>query len=799
MLLALLAVAWLLGIAASSFTQADPAATPAAAGLLGVISFALRPRWATLGLIAAGSIFIAAAGWRYEATVREPSPIARFNDGAPVRLRAMVADEPDEQSTSRLIRLDVRESYSVGAWRPDSGGVVMRVPLFPEHRYGDLLEIRGALEPPPIFEGFDYRDYLFRQGIDSLVTYPDVRLLAENRGSAARAALFDIRSTLNDSISRILPSPEAGLAAGILLGSKSDLPSDLTEDMQSTGTSHLVAVSGQNVVFLAALLMAALAWVIGRRPAAWAALAGILAYAALVGAQPSVVRALIMGVLYVVAIALGRRNTAFVAMGVAAAVMTADDPQIVHDVSFQLSFAATLGLIVLTSPLAAGLERLASRSAAIADFPPTRGIIDIATMTIAATAFTLPIIAINFQRVSLVAPLANLFAVPAFATVAATSALAAITAFVLPGDAGFMSWLAWPPATYMIEVIRLFAGVPLASSEIRGVHVEHAIAYYAALGALIWWLSHRRAEPESIEQPQMLYAAGRRLIPAAALAVVICLASALIWLAASAPDSGRLTVTFLDVGQGDAILIDGPDGHRVLVDGGPSGEAISAALGRRLPFHDRRLDMVVLTHPQQDHLGGLPEVLEQYSVRSVLTNGFDSDSAAFRIWSEALSRHGISPVHGTRGQTIDLGHGAMLSVLSAGPGAYASGVNNSSLVLRLAMRDISFLLTGDITQEGEAALLRTGADLRTTVLKVAHHGSSTSTSTQLLSEARPIVDVISVGAGNPYGHPVKQVLQRLEGDLILRTDENGDVVLSTDGHRLWLETQRHQPAAASAR
>ena len=795
MILAVLAVAWLLGIAAASFTGTDPAASLAAAGLLGVVSFALRPRWSTLAFIAASTVLIFAAGWRYESTVREESPVARFNEGATVRLRALVTDEPDEQVTSRVLRLEVRESFTNGRWRPDSGGVVMRVPPFPEYRYGDLLEVRGHLETPPTFEAFDYRGYLAHRGIDSLVAYPAVRVLDHDRGNPVRAAILDRRSALSESITRIIPNPEAGLAAGILFGTRSRLPSDLTEDMQATGTSHLVAVSGQNVVLLAALLMGTLAWLIGRRPAAWTALVAILFYAALVGAQPSVVRAAIMGGLYVVAIALGRRNTAFVAMGMAAALMTAHDPQIVHDVSFQLSFAATLGLILLTSPLAAAFERLASRIPAISDFPLTPMFLDVATMTLAATAFTLPILAINFQRVSLAAPIANLFAVPAFVAVAATSGVAAVTGLILPGDAGFMAWVAWPPAAYMIAVIRLFAGLPVASTEIPGVHAEHAIAYYAVLGGLIWLLT--RVPPERVERSQPASFRPRRLVPAAALAIVLCLASALLWLAASAPESGHLTVTFLDVGQGDAILIEGPDGHRILVDGGPSGETIAAALGRRLPFHDRRLDMIVLTHPQQDHLGGLPDVLEQYDVRSVLANSRQADSGAYLAWRDALDTSGIPPLAAARGQTIDLGGGAVVSVLSPGPNDYPVSVNDSSLVLRITMADISFLLTGDITEVGESALVASGSDLRTTVLKVAHHGSKTSTSLDFLERAKPTIDVISVGAGNRYGHPVPEILERLEGDLVLRTDEHGDVILSTDGRNLWLETQRGRAPAVS--
>jgi len=242
-------------------------------------------------------------------------------------------------------------------------------------------------------------------------------------------------------------------------------------------------------------------------------------------------------------------------------------------------------------------------------------LLEVAAMTLAATAFTLPIIAINFHRVSLAAPFANLFAVPAFVVVAITSGLAAVAALVLPGDAAFVGWLAWPPAAYLITVIRLFAGLPVASVDLRGIHLEHAIAYYAALAAALVWLNRRPLQ--HVERP----AAARhpripRLLPTGGLALLLALACGLLWLAASAPNHGRLTVTFLDVGQGEAILIESPEGHRILLDGGPSGEAITPALGRHLPFYDRRLDLVMLNHPQLDHIGGLPTVIDQYAVAS---------------------------------------------------------------------------------------------------------------------------------------------------------------------------------------
>jgi competence protein ComEC len=415
-ILGVLAFAWLLGVAAAAFTGADPWASLAAAAGLAAASFALRPRPSTLGLIALGAALIFAAAWRYDSTAPPdtPSGIARQNDEDAVRFRALVAAEPDERGSTVRYRLAVREVYWGGRWQPESGGVLMRKAPFPRYDYGDLLELRGELETPPTFDDFDYREYLLRRGIGSLIAYPRVSVLAHDQGSAFRAALIDTRARLSGALADALPEPEASLAAGVLLGKRVDLPPDLTEDMNATGTSHLVAVSGQNVTLVAGLLMAALAWAIGRRPAAWLALAAVIGYSLLVGGEPSVVRAAIMGALYVIATALGRQSSGPIALALAGAVMTAIDPQAVHEVSFQLSFAATLGLMTLGSLLITRAQALAQRWPAVSAFPLTRPAIELAAVTLAAIAFTLPITAVNFQRVSLVAPLANLLAVPAF-------------------------------------------------------------------------------------------------------------------------------------------------------------------------------------------------------------------------------------------------------------------------------------------------------------------------------------------------------------------------------------------------
>ncbi len=795
MTLAVLALAWLLGLAAAAFSGANPAAAVAAASLLGAVTFAVRPRAGTLVVIGVGAVLAAGATWQYdETTPSAEGTVAAFNDSEEdVRLRGVVDGEPDERATGRLYRVDVREWFDGVRWAEAEGKVLVRTQLFPAYEYGDLIEIEGELDEPPVFPEFDYRDYLLRQGVVSLAAYPDVTLVESGHGSALKGAVIDVRQSLSGRLDEVLPEPQSSLASGVLLGTRSNLAPDLKEAMRATGTSHLVAVSGQNVALLAGLLIAATAWAIGRRPASWLALATIVCYAVLVGGQASVVRATIMASIYVMSIVLGRQSAAPVGLVLAAAVMTTLDPQVVHDVGFQLSFAATIGLITLGQELKLRLEALATRWPAVARSPVTAPLVETFAITSAAIVFTLPITTLAFGEVSVVALPANLFAVPAFVAVALTAALA-VAASVVPGGE-VMGWVAWLPATYMIGVIELFASLP-ASVTVRGVSLWMAVPYYAALGGFTWWLTLGQV---GIPQPPRVWQrTGPRPANAMATAAVVVVAGVLVWVVIGTGDDGdRLSVTFLDVGQGDAILIEGPGGQRILVDGGPGGDALSGALGRQLPFHDRRIDLVIVTHPQADHIGGLPAALESYEVGAVLDSAFEDDSPFYEALVDAADTAGVPRHVGTLGQTIDLGGGARIEVI--GPddalSARAAGLsdadpNNASTVLRVVMGEVSFLLTGDIEADGEAALVRSGAELRATVLKVAHHGSSTSTTAAFLSRAAPAISVISVGATNTFGHPTAAVLSRLSEGYVLRTDEDGDVRMETDGERLWVMTGR---------
>jgi competence protein ComEC len=250
-------------------------------------------------------------------------------------------------------------------------------------------------------------------------------------------------------------------------------------------------------------------------------------------------------------------------------------------------------------------------------------------------------------------------------------------------------------------------------------------------------------------------------------------------------------VSFLDVGQGDAIFIQTPSGRQALIDGGPSPSVLLSHLGRRMGFWDRSLDLMVLTHPDADHITGLVSALERYRVEKVVFREMGCDDAMCDEWWQLVEDRGATVYRGEAGLEIELDEGLQLEVLHPGVELLAGeGFNDNSLVTRLTYGDASMLLTGDIQAKAERRLLADKAHLRSTVLKVAHHGGCDSTTTEFLEAVDPRVLTISVGDGNDFDHPCDAVLRRLNGRTVYRTDKHGTVTLITDGKQMWVRTER---------
>jgi competence protein ComEC len=349
--------------------------------------------------------------------------------------------------------------------------------------------------------------------------------------------------------------------------------------------------------------------------------------------------------------------------------------------------------------------------------------------------------------------------------------------------------VAWLFLTYTIAIVELTARVPYASLDVGRISLSLVCLYYGLLagGTIV-----------TAQEPSPLKTLWQRLtdrLSTKALVAGLAIVVLLVWAAAFSLPDGKLHVTFLDVGQGDAILIQTPQGQKVVVDGGPSPTALLTALGRRMPFWDRTIDLVVLTHPHDDHVSGLIPVLERYKVRAFLDGGQEHPTPTYTHCLELIQEKGIPYQLARSGVRIQLGEGLQMKILHP-KDEFLSGtnsdVNNNSIVLRLVYGRISFLLAGDVEEEAEAVLLFSNENLASTILKSPHHGSDTSLNPRFLEAVNPRLAVIQVGADNKFGHPDPTTLAELEEHdvTVLRTDQNGTVEVVSDGERYWIKAER---------
>lgn len=779
----LLGWCWLAGVALGPALGPPPFLV----SVLGVFAILLGAvaRRLSVGLLVAGCVLALSSGaWRYQqgASLLEPPPLVG-SVGQAVSLRGTIAAEPTPRGQAMDFTLEVEERLAVGAWHPTMGRLLVRTEGLLDLRLGDRVEVVGVLEAPVDSEVFAYRSYLARQGIHALLYYP--RLVRLGRGNAPEADLFlaGIRAAGADLFARLLPEPTAALAQGIVLGERAAIPRDLVADLSRTNTTHLIAISGMNI----ALVIGLLAPLTRRLPGRWlgllVTLLGVGLYGALVGLTASVARAVLMGGLAAWGRALGRPSDALVGLSLAGVAMTLLNPLWIADLGFQLSFLATAGLILLAPPIEARLRRLPEwlRSSL--------------ALTLAAQLAATPVLALSFGQVSLVTPLANLLAAPSIAPTTVLGLTTLGAGLVWEPLAVALGYLVWLPLAYLVEVVGLTARIPGAAVPVpfsSGV----AIAWYAVL-ILVILRGPTSPFRGLVAMPHRLADAAAR-VPARALLVSLAAVAILAWAAALGGGPEEPTVTFLDVGQGDAVLIRSA-GKAVLVDGGPDPAAVVAALDRRLPFWRRQLDLVVLTHAHDDHLAGLTEVLARYQVGQVLAPDVRGGTPAAERWNRLLAEKSVPRIAPSAGQSVDLGDGLRMIVLhpvaEAGSEAtsYAGGEedqseNDRSVVLRLERGTLAVLLTGDVGPIGQRELLDRGERVDAVALKVPHHGAANGLDASFLRAVGPKVAVVSVGARNLFGHPAPSTLEALrQADVstVFRTDLDGavDLVLSDDGLR----------------
>jgi competence protein ComEC len=788
MKLVTLSVAWIVGVYLGSLMSPPLYALILVSALLLAVAVLWRRKaillWGGLCL----AVLLGGLAW-YQVAVSEPN-LQDFA-GQRVVIEGKVVRDTEYSEGGAWFGFSA-ERLSVGDSGEDvSGKVVVYTDPLPAYSQGDVLRITGEIEPLDQVGNAGYRAFLERQGFVGTVSdSAEIELLQSSW-------LFSFRNRLAHSISTALAEPQASLAEGLLLGVRSHMPDELRSDFSRTGTSHLLAISGFNLAVIGGAILGAAAWVFGRQRPVYLVVTLVIVwlYSALTGMQPPVLRSAIMFSLVLMALWLGRPGSALTALVFSAAVMVGANPRVLWEISFQLSFMAVAGLILIQPPLQQWGERVMPEGHWVS--PVVKPVFNSFAVGLAAILATLPLMVYYFQSFSLVGLPAT---VVASAFVTAATMLAGATALLglfAPPLAWVVGWVASFFLICIVATVEWFARVPLASVEVGSMDGVGVWVYYLVLLAIVsrGWLGQMVSGPLALARRWMdkLGEKAYRL-PKKRTAVAFVVCASLIWVAVLAVPDTKLEVSFLDVGQGDAILIKTPAGQQILIDGGPNPDTVCQQLGKKLPFWDKSLDMVVLTHSDDDHLVGLMGVLQHYGVKHVLESGF-GEGPFYREWLAQIEEKKIDWSIARAGQEMDLGEGIRLEVLYPYDEfleGSESGTNSNSVVLRLVWNKVSLLFTGDADYGAEQDIMYGGVvhDLNSTVLKVSHHGSKYATSSGFLAAVDPQVAVISVGEGNTFGHPSDETLARLSVAQVYRTDEQATIVFSTDGERLWVKTAK---------
>jgi competence protein ComEC len=673
----------------------------------------------------------------------------------------------------------------------------------PSLRVGDRLRFFCRLHSPRGFHnpgGFSYERHLAFERIHT------VEFLSEKKGWVKLGKGFknpiilqveSWRDRIRDFLNREVNAPTSSIFKALVLGEQGDIPEEIKEYFILTGTAHLLAISGDQFGIVALLSFSLLIWILKRSEflllsisvRKWAAgltIPCIILYAFIAGGGISVIRAAIMVITFLFSILLNRERNLLHTLALAAFLILILSPPSLFDVSFQLSFLAVLSILYLVPRILQefkqeGISLLLKTSW-------KKNILKYIMLSLLVTGVailgTAPFVALHFNRFSPIGFFTNLFIIPWVGfLIVPLSLTASIFSFFFTPLATFLININGFITLILLRVLAFFASLPFASFFVSTPTVFEIVLFYILLFLVVHLKKRKMA---------------RYLFLGLCVVLVFDLA---FWNLKDLLQKD-LRLTFIDVGNGDSILIEFPKGKRMLIDGGGLRED-RFDIGKNViaPFlwkkKIRRVDTLVLTHPDPDHLKGLNFIASQFSIGQFWDNGFQTDSEPYLQLKKILEEKKIK-IHSLNEETpSQIMNGVEISFLN--PPVWNAtqrkvrslwDLNNASLVMKLRFKNVSVLLTGDIGKEAEERILRKGYLLKSDVLKIPHHGSSSSSSPLFLERVKPTYAILSVGERNIGRLPHPEVLKRYLqlGSRILRTDKDGAITVMTDGEKMEVKT-----------
>ena len=688
------------------------------------------------------------------------------------------------------------------------------------YKYGDLIRAKTRLKTPHNFDnpgGFDYEKYLRYRGlrVRGFINNPShIVIIRENRGNTLKIRLEKFRSGLRKLIEENSPSSEGKILQALILGERKEIPKNVRENFNKAGISHVLAISGLHIgiiaffsVLIIRYIMKSSEYLLLRfnivKVSAIFAFFPIVVYASIAGFGISTVRATIMILAFLVAILCGKERELFNTLALAAFVILAVSPASLFDISFQLSFTAVAAILFIAPRLTSLIPKGNPDETGKNNFNQKRFLLSVVLfiiVSLSATLGTIPLIAFYFNRISTIVLLSNVLIIPIIGFIVLPLGMATIVAFPISTS---LAAIFVKVSSFFIgistSIIDFLAALPHSSFLVSTPTLIEIVAYYLLLITTVKlidvWKGNNNPPLPPFKKGGIKGFVWFKI--AFALLILFFIADG-IYLYTKDTNTGHLKTTFIDVGQGSSTLVEFPGGTKMLVDGG-GFYSKSFDVGRYVvaPFlwHERikKVDIVVLTHPQSDHLNGLIYILDNFDVREVWSNGEIANTETYknfiRIIEEKHITHKIvsedTPEKRIGGINIRILNPEK-PITKEDSSVRFDIVNNNSVVMKLSFGKVGILLPADISEPVEARLVSTNVGLKSNVLMAPHHGGFTSSTPSFLKRVRPEIVVFSCGVDNVFRDPHPDVLKRYRaiGSKIFRTDKNGAVTIITDGEKI---------------
>jgi competence protein ComEC len=653
-------------------------------------------------------------------------------------------------------------------------------------KYGDVVEVEGELTRPRLPRNpgaFDYRKYLVRRGIFATMTVNSASNVSKisTGGTPFLRWIYTLRGEVERIIDKSTPPKSASVLKGVTLGDRAALSEDMYQAFLRTGTSHILAVSGLHIGIIALWTFLLCNWIrklVGLTNISMAYIPVIpvaIVYACMVGFQTSVIRASTLVILAALGVCIYRDADIFNFLAAVALGILIYRPGAFWDAGFQLSFGAVASIAYLMPHWQRWLARIRRDKWR---YRLLYRILQTAAISWSAQIGAMLIIAYTFKSASLAGVVVNLVVVPLTTVIVPIGFASCVAGLIYLPLASALGYVNHILISILSLIVSYFGGFGWSYVPIRGFSFWHIVSSIAVI--------------VFIANLSILLKDRRRLIVAGVGVVTL-----LIWAAALSYDGHILEVTYLDVGQGDSAFVDLPNGGNILIDGGPYSSRYDTGERVVSPFlqHEgvSKVDLIVSSHPHNDHAGGLTYTVDNFRVGEAITGSYDLTTPTYEELRARLDRDGIK-YHDAQVGTIFRNKELHVEVVSPEypdvSGSKDSRMNNNSVVLRVTYKGVSFLFTGDIEAEYERRLINPGRDIKAAVLKVPHQGSKTSSSWEFLRVVQPAIGIISVGRWNMFGHPSPLILGRYRslGIKTYRTDRQGAITVVTDGRRGWIRT-----------